>query len=281
MVEEKKVMKKLSEYTDNERENALREIRAKILSNKALVPEENLLWTEYNEYLQFQEQKQQEEAQRILAEQEANKQEELLQEYETAPEEEKLGAQEEGIYLKHGTSPVTNFITKTKMNKLLKKVKKKGGTVIQKVYLDSSVEFIWTNKPKTFVEFVRIDENGAKVRNISRVTKTKHRVKGTSVPLHIAIEGVSENADLIQGINTSLSAQHINQTISLAYQTGFLDALDAKEQKPKKFDIEKGIILIVLIILVVMLYLAWQQYQLFELVSSLAPQVVASATGSV
>jgi len=212
-------------------------------------------------------------------ESEEAKQEEQLQEFDELPEEEKLSAEVEGTYLKESPNVLYEFLAKRKMEKVSSKAKKKGGAIIEKAYLDSSIELIWVKHPKTYVEFVRVDENNEKVRSIARVTKTKHRLKGSSVPVHIAIEGVSENVNLLEGVNTSLSAQHINQMNMLWYQSGFFDALDAKEQQKKKLDLASAGLILTLIMLAVLIYLAWQQYQLFDLVSNLAPQAVAAATG--
>ena len=274
------VIKKLEDYTPEELENLLRGIRAKQLANKSLTPEEKLLWTEYQERVNTIEEQEKLEELKAKQESEEAKQEEQLQEFDELPEEEKLSAEVEGTYLKESPNVLYEFLAKRKMEKVSSKAKKKGGAIIEKAYLDSSIELIWVKHPKTYVEFVRVDENNEKVRSIARVTKTKHRLKGSSVPVHIAIEGVSENVNLLEGVNTSLSAQHINQMNMLWYQSGFFDALDAKEQQKKKLDLASAGLILTLIMLAVLIYLAWQQYQLFDLVSNLAPQAVAAATGS-
>jgi len=273
------VIKKLEDYTPEELENLLRGIRAKQLANKSLTPEEKLLWTEYQERVNTIEEQEKLEELKAKQESEEAKQEEQLQEFDELPEEEKLSAEVEGTYLKESPNVLYEFLAKRKMEKVSSKAKKKGGAIIEKAYLDSSIELIWVKQPKTYVEFVRVDENNEKVRSIARVTKTKHRLKGSSVPVHIAIEGVSENVNLLEGVNTSLSAQHINQMNMLWYQSGFFDALDAKEQQKKKLDLASAGLILTLIMLAVLIYLAWQQYQLFDLVSNLAPQAVAAATG--
>jgi len=267
-------LKRLEDYSREELESMLRGIRAKMLANKSLSPEEKLLWTEYAEKVNMLEEQEKIESETEARELEEKKQEELLSKFDSLPAEEKLEANVEGTYLNKGAGKFSEIKSKFWMDRVTTKAKKKGGAIIEKGYLDSSIEIIWVANAKTFIEFMRVDENNNKVRSIARVTKTKHRLKGTSVPIHIAIEGISENVNLLEGVNTSLSAQHINQMNQLCYQAGFFDALDAKDLQ-KKFDLGGASIILLLIILAAMLYLAWQQYQLFELVSALSIPAVA------
>jgi hypothetical protein len=276
---EKDKLKRIEDYAPKELEQMLREIRSKQLANKGLSPEEKLLWVEYQERVNLIEEQEKIEQEEALSNEEKAKQEDLLKKFDALPEEDKLAASVEGTYLSKSPGKINEFRAKWVMDRVTNKAKKKGGAIIEKGYLDSSIEFIWVKKPKIYVEFFSFDEKGVKVRSIARVTKTKHRLRGTSIPVHIAIEGVSENVNLLEGVNTSLSAQHINQMNMLNYQAGFFDALDAKEQQKKKFDVASIGFILTLIMLAVLLYLAYQQYNLYELVMKMAPQAVAAATG--
>jgi len=266
--EPKKDFKKIEDYSKEELDHELRKIQAKQLSNKALTPEENLLLAEYQMKLQSEEEAFRLEEERKQRIEDVKKQKELLKEFDEMSPERKVDADIEGEYLKKGPNAINRFKAKRAMKKVGKKAKTKGGAIIQKVYLDSSIELLWVKTAKEWVEFIRVDDQGNKVRSIARVTKTKHRLKGSSVPVHIAIEGVSENANLLEGINTSLSAQHINQMNQLCYQAGFFDALDAKDQQKKKLDLASASLILMFIIIIVMGYLAWQQMQLFDLVTA-------------
>lgn len=268
MDKDEKQFKKLEEYSDEEREQRRREIEAKQISNKSLTPEENLFFKEYTEALQYQKELYEVQQEKVRQEEYNKQQDKLLKEFDALPKDQKVDADIQGEYLSKGPNFFSTFKAKRTMEKVAKKAKKKGGAIIQKVYLDSSIELIWINKVKQWIEFVRIDDQGNKVRSIARVTKTKHRLKGSSVPVHIAIEGVSENANLLEGVNTSLSAQHINQMNQLCYQAGFFDALDAKDQQKKKMDFASASLILMFILIIVMGYIAWQQMQLFDLVTA-------------
>ena len=273
-------IKGIRDYSQEELEQKLKEIKAKILSNKTLTPEEKLVKYEYEEIMTQQEAQRQALIQEEVKRQVEVEQIKMRKEFEAADTEEKLGAEVKGTYLKKGSGALNEFFAKRTMNKVSEKAKKKGGTIIEKVYADSSIELIWSKKPIKFVEFSTINERGEQIKTISRVSKTKHRLKGSPVPVQVVLEGVSENINLHEGADMSLSAQHINQMNMLFYEAGYLDALDAKEQKKMGFDLNKLMPILILISIGISIVVAWQLSQLYTDLGTLRTAIQALNAGA-
>ena len=273
------IKKTLKDYPPQELEQKLREIQVKIDGGKELSFDEQVFVKEYEDAINVLQRANLEQEQENKRQEEVANQEKLNKEYASAPEEEKLPGSTEGEYIYRGHGKLNEFFANRKIKKMYKKVKKKGGSVLIKFYKDTSAELVWLKRPVTFVEFLSKDETGDIIRSVSRITKNKHRLKGSSVPVHLAIEGSSENVSLLEGVNTSLSAKYINGLLQSSFEAGRAFEADLEQNKKKKFDIASIGFILTLIMLAVLLYLAYQQYNLYELVMKMAPQAVAAATG--
>ena len=157
---------------------------------------------------------------------------------------------------------------KKKVENLAKKAKQKGLMVLIKCYRDTGVELITTKKPVKFVEFKEKNEKDEEVRYICRVVKTKHRLKGTSIPVHFVGEGINENLNLFEGAEVELSAEYVNKMNSLYYYSGLLTGLAMRDEGARG-SLEKFMPILVLIIIFGMLALGYLTYQTYDIVVKL------------
>jgi len=192
----------------------------------------------------------------------------LKKEFEEAPETEKLtiGAAEEGkIKASQKNYKIANFLTK----RVIKQAKQKGGSIILKCFGDSSIQFIWSKVPIKFIEFVEMNENNEEIKNICRVVKTKHRLKGTSIPIHLCAEGIFENINLFEGAEVDLSAEYVNKSVVNAYQGGLHRGLGMKQQMGMMGKIGDYMPIMMIILIGLVIIMIYMMSQLWEAVGAL------------
>lgn len=253
----------------DEKQLELIKIQQKIELGKELTPEEIYI---YNNHLQEQqEQMNNEEKEQLQAEiqKEKEKQEQAQQDFEQAPQQKKLTGKEKGVRIKGKGGRIKRFLWKRK----LKKGVKKGGSLILKGYKDSSLELVFSKKPVRFVEFKGKTEQGEDTNYITRITKTKHRLGGTSVPIHVCLEGIAENMNLYAGAETNLSADYVNKWGSGLFHSGILKGMAMKEQAGLGKSLENVVPLLLFINIAGMIIVAYLMFEMWGIVADIAAVV--------
>ena len=245
-------------------EKKLEFIATKIKSGIDPSDEEKLIWNGYIAQVQAEEEKQkaileieEKEKQEKKRLEDEQKKKELKEEFDNAEPHEKLLIKDKIVKADPSGGKIKMWLFKNKV----KKGYKKGGTLILKAEKDTGIEFIYTDKPVKFVEFREKNERGEEIVNIARVVKTKHHLKKTSVPIHIAVEGVSENVSLLEGVKTDLSAEAVNKGFKMSYIGGYLKRDAELSQTDIKNNLEKLMPILVLAILGGMCIIGWIMYQ--------------------
>jgi len=257
---------KTTEELQKEYDLKLISIYNKIRAGKELSPEEQYFWTQ-EEQIQEEEriQQQNQEVQAELAEQQA-KQDQARQDFEQAPKEQKMSSKEKGVRIKGKGGKVKRWL----WNRKAKKAVKKGGSLILKAYKDSSLELVFSKKPVRFVEFKGKTEQGEETNYITRITKTKHRLSGTSVPIHVCLEGIAENMNLYEGAETNLSADYVNKWGSGLFHSGILKGMAMKDQAGIGGSLQNAVPLLLFINIGVMIIVVYLMFELWGIVADMA-----------
>ena len=243
-------------------------IALKLQKEEKLVPSEISFWNDYQARLEAAKARREAEVEAERKKRVVEEYKKLQKEFEEANEEDKLtiDKEEDG---KVSTKPknylIQNFLTK----RVLKQAKKNGGSIILKAFGDSGIEFIWSKKPVKFIEFIDKNEQGEEIKNICRIVKTKHRLKGTSIPIHICAEGVFENINLFEGAETDLSAEYVNKAVVNAYQGGLHRGLGMKNQMGLGGKLADYMPFMMLVMIGCVLVLIWMMSQLWEKVGAI------------
>lgn len=189
-------------------------------------------------------------------------QQEIKQEASEAPEDAFLPQDAPSISLNKGPSAVQEWVSNFLANRNISSGKKKGGTFILKGYRDTGIELVWSKKPVRFVKFTIQNEKGESLEYLTRVVKTKHRWKGTSIPVHVALEGVNENVDLFEGAEVELSAEYVNKALTLQWNAGLLTGLAMRDEEAKDLftKIQPIMLLIIFLIVCIMAYMMYMMY---------------------
>jgi hypothetical protein len=197
----------------------------------------------------------------------------ILKEYAEAAPSEKLTAEQvakNSVRVGGG-----GFLQKIFVNLALRNAAKKGGSLLLKVYRDSAIEIIWSKTPVRFVEFVEPGEiSGETIKHISRVTKTKHRLKGSSIPIHIICEGVFENLNLYGDTETNLSSEYLNRMSISYFQAGLSKGLGLRTSNDNFLASLQPLMPIILI--VGLLVIGWISMQMYGEMTALRAAVEAS-----
>lgn len=245
---------------DEIREEKLKELIKKRLSAEKLSDEENKILQDYENAINS-------------AKMEAFREEKIKEYYAAQSEiakeasevnpDEVLSNEVKGIKLNAGNNPINEWITNFKVGRVIAKGKKKGGTFILKGFRDTGLELVWSKKPVRFVKFKIQNEKGELLEYVTRVVKTKHRWKGTSIPVHVALEGVNENIDLFEGAEVELSAEYVNKALTLQWNAGLLTGLAMRDEEAKDFMKAFAPLLLIIILLItcIMAYMMYSMYQ--------------------
>jgi len=230
---------------------------------KELSPQEQNVVYKFREY----------EAQR-KAEQEADKErirleerEKLRQEYDAASPDMKMDADVQGTSV--SPSGLQQWLKKSGIDRKKKKSYKKGLSVIIKCNIGRGYEIITSKKPVRYVEFKSKNEKGEEVTNITRITKSKGHLNGSSIPVHFCIEGVANSYDPFENIETNMSAEYFNKLLQGEFQAGLSVGLAIKPEGAGKFDMAKITPILLLGVVAGLGVIAYYQMQLYEMVSAL------------
>jgi hypothetical protein len=241
-------------------------IQQKIDKGYELTPEEIYL---YNNTLEEKKQASIEEQNKQIKEELLKRkaeQQELKKEFAKASDNQKLTGKERGIRIQGKGGKLKQFLWKRK----IKKAVKKGGSLILKSYKDSSLELVFSKKPVRYVEFRGKTEQGEETNYITRITKTKHRLQGSSVPLHVCLEGIAENMNLYEGAETNLSADYVNKWGSGLFHSGILKGMAMKEQAGLKGTMENAIPILLFINIAVMIIVIYLMFEMWGIVADIA-----------
>ncbi len=264
MVEQKKEVKieepKQEKTLEEIRNEKIKEIFTKKARGTRLTDEETKI---YDSVINEAQQIQQAQLQANLQAKYLEEQQKIQEELAKAKPEEFLPEDSPSINFNKGPSKVNEWVTKFLVSGKISKGKKKGGTFILKGYRDTGVELVWSKNPVRFVKFVLHNEKGEPFEYVTRVVKTKHRWKGTSIPLHIALEGVNENVDLFEGAEVELSAEYVNKALTLQWNAGLLTGLAMRDEEAGDFfkKVQPLIMILVLVLVCVMAYMMYSMYQ--------------------
>ena len=267
-IEEIKPEEEAIEEVDPETQKQLDliKIQQKIDSGEELTPKEIY---DYNNVLEDEKNKAIEEQNELLL-QEINKrqkeQEDLQHQFSKAKDNEKLTGKEKGVRIQGKGGKIKQWLWRRKIRKAVKK----GGSLILKGYKDSSLELVFSKKPVRFVEFRGKTEQGEDTNYITRITKTKHRLNGTSVPLHVCLEGIAENMNLYEGAETNLSADYVNKWGSGLFHSGILKGMAMKEQAGVGNTLQNVMPLLLFINIAAMIIVIYLMFELWGIVADMA-----------
>ena len=197
----------------------------------------------------------------------AEEREKLRKEFDAAKEEDKITSKDKGK--KVGASGLQQFFAKQGIEKKKKKAYRKGLNVIIKCNIGRGYEIITTKKPVRFVEFKSKNEKGEEVTNITRITKSRGHLNGSSIPVHFCVEGVANSFDPFENIETNMSAEYFNKLLQGEFQSGLATGLAIKPEGAGKFDMAKITPLLLLGVIAALGVIAYYQMQLYEMVTKL------------
>jgi len=212
---------------------------------------------------------QEEQKAKELQAQKEQEKKEVLEEYEKIKKEEPenvLKADTKGDVV--GPGKIKEFFAGRRINKIKEKAYKKGKHIIIKAYAGRGFEII-SSKPVKYVEFKTKNEKGEEIVNITRIAQPKGHLQGTSIPVHLCIEGVANSVDLFQNFETNMSAEYINKLLQGEFETGLTTGLAIRSDKANKFDVAKITPILFIILIAAMGFIAYNQMQLFEIVSKI------------
>jgi len=169
----------------------------------------------------------------------------------------------------YSAGALKNMMASRKLDKIKKKAFRKGGEIIIKGHIGKGYELIWSKTPKRYVEFLSKNEQGEEVRNITRITKTKGHLRGSSIPVHLCLEGVANSIDPFEGIETNMSAEYFNKLLQGEFQSGLATGLAIRPEKASRFDMAKVTPILFLALLGGMIILGYYVTQIYEVVSKL------------
>ncbi|MEO5350121.1 MAG: hypothetical protein H7836_10800 [Magnetococcus sp. YQC-3] len=260
-VEEKKIA-----FKDLSFEDQVRLIETKLLSGKSfqqLPLEEQVIWLQYEKLVGEQQAK--EKAEQALFEQQRKAG--LIEEFDSAPETEKLRAGVQG----KPVSPdgLKQFLAKTKVGRVNKKARRKGGEIIIKGNIGKGYEIVWSKNPVRFVEFFSKNEQGELVRNVTRITKTKGHLKGSSIPVHLCLEGVANSIDPFEGIETNMSAEYYNKLLMGQWQSGYAAGVAIKQEGQGMDKFAKFMPILMLVVVGCLIILIYMMSQIWEKIGML------------
>ncbi len=251
---------------EEQRQLDLIKIQQKLDRGYELTPEEIYL---YNNTLEEEKQASIEEQNKQIKEELLKRkaeQQELKKEFSKAKDSQKLTGREKGVRIQGKGGRIKQWFWRRK----IKKAVKKGGSLIIKGYKDSSLELVFSKKPVRYVEFKGKTEQGEETNYITRITKTKHRLNGSSVPLHICLEGIAENMNLYEGAETNLSADYVNKWGSGLFHSGILKGMAMKDQAGLKGTMENAIPILLFINIAAMIIVIYLMFELWGIVSDMA-----------
>jgi len=262
MVEAKKEVKeepKKEIDIDMVRQEKIKEVFTKKAKAIRLTEEETKIYDSVIAEVQSQ---QQEQAKQHLTEKYLEQQSEIQEEASKAPVEDVLDSSVKGAKFYAGPSRLQQWISKYFIESVVAKGKKKGGTFILKGFRDTGIELVWSPKPVRFVKFTIFNEKNEPLEYVTRVVKTKHRWRGTSIPVHVALEGVNENVDLFEGAEVELSAEYVNKALTLQWNAGLLTGLAMRDEEAKDLfkKIQPLILIAVLLLVCVMAYMMYSMW---------------------
>jgi hypothetical protein len=231
-----------------------------------LSPEEQVVVYKYKEYVQQQEEARKLERERIAAEERAKIEKEFEETKKESPEEI-LDANVKGKNA--GPSGLQTFLAKLKVSRTKKRALKKGGQIIIKAYIGRGYEIIYSKTPVRFVEFKSKNEAGEEVRNVTRITRNKGHLKGSSIPVHLCVEGIANSFDPFEGIETNMSAEYFNKLLQGEFQSGLATGLAIRPNKHAGFDMAKITPILFLAVIAGLGIMAYYLMQIYEIVSKL------------
>jgi len=241
-------------------------IKNKLNKKEKLTDEQALFLAMHKERVLKRKEEEQKLIQQLTKQTKEKEKKELIKEYDSAPEEEKITAKQTGKAI--GPSGLSKFLASTKIKKVNKKARTKGGEIIIKGHIGKGYEILWSRKPVRYVEFISKNEQGEEVRNITRIVKTKGHLKGSSIPVHLCLEGIADSFDPFEGLETNLSAEYFNKLLMGQFQSGLAVGLAIK---PKKADrsLERFMPIILIAVVGCMIILIYFMSQIWEIVSKL------------
>jgi hypothetical protein len=246
-------------FNDLTAEEKVFQVNRKVNNNEELSFEENKFVNDLNEKIKQEELEEQQK--RVLIEQEK-----IRQEYEAADPSEKLTAEQvakNSVKINQGS--LMGKLNLFLFNRKIKKAAEKGGTLILKAYKDSSIEMVYSKNPVRFIEFFEMSEVGdEQIKHVTKITKTKHRLKGTSIPLHIIAEGVFENLNLFENTEVNLSSEYLNRLTISTFQAGVAKGMGLKTESNFLEGLLHWAPLIVLVGVVIICWFSYQQYDTMQ-----------------
>jgi hypothetical protein len=250
------------------------EITTKETRKQKLTEEEQEFKTKVEEAITKAEQKAEIDYQERLLqarEEELNKKEEFLKEYQKVKSETPEKIQYASMTEK-GLSGETSLLKAITFWLSMKKPKQKGGKILIKVFRDKRVTIEWNNKDLTYVEFHSKDEKGNDLVEITRFNEFIHTFEGTPVPVLFAIQGIPEGYNFFESMKKDITAEMMSQMTLRAYHAGFIKGAELVNPNASKNNIlemlTKFMPLILIIGLVAILYLLNQNYESMKAVYS-------------
>ena len=145
---------------------------------------------------------------------------------------------------------------------LLLRIKKKG-QLSAKVYPSNEVEILFSDKKKDdSILWDIFDENGKKVDVApSRIVRTFHTLKNTSIPIHFCPYNKPTNISLTELEKAPLSIGETKLLTKISYAGGYLKGMGIKLPEAKTFDFNKVLIIALFVVgalLVLLLVMNWQ-----------------------
>lgn len=132
------------------------------------------------------------------------------------------------------------------------------GSLALKFLSDNGVEFAYSKKPITKIFWAYKDKFGKLRKNWQSITDVKHRLAGTSMPVHLCPFDTPTNISIVEKKDKAATAEELNEMLNYQYMQGVIDTRKMM-QKPAlgmNFDYR---ILIIIGVLALVAFLAWPQ----------------------
>lgn len=123
---------------------------------------------------------------------------------------------------------------------------------------DNTIEFKRSGKPRQTIEFPTVDKAGNKKKYSVQISRVKHALKGTSMPIHFVPFNNPENVNINDREESAFSVQQWNEYAITGYQTGW-NARNAMLNK-NPLNIENIQLILMVAIILVLVLNAWFTY---------------------
>lgn len=118
------------------------------------------------------------------------------------------------------------------------------GSLAIKFLQDNGVEFVFSKKPIQKIFWKYKDKDGKVKKYSQEVAEVKHRLSGTSIPIHLCPHNTTTNVSMLEEKTKEATAKEFNELLNYQYMQGVIDTRKMM-QKPMGFGLDYKIILVI------------------------------------